>query len=107
MNDHTHDRKTDPLDPDLSDSEQTGETVKAAYFGAAGKAVAAGGEGEDIGKRESARCGAKKDEIWRYALWSAPGNDAVMLGDVRDEDANEDKAGDQVSFTLAREGYLR
>lgn len=98
MNDHIHDRKTDPLDPDLSDAEQTGKTVKAAYFRAACKAVAAGGESEDVGNRESTRCGAKKDEVWRYSFRSAPGNNAVVLGDVRDEDANEDKTGDYVSF---------
>ena len=88
MNDHIHNRKADPLDPDLSNAEQTGETVKAAYFGAAGKAIAAGGESEDIGKRESAGCGAEKDKVWGYSFWRPPRNYAVMLGDVRDEDAN-------------------
>lgn len=91
---HIHECKTDELNPDLSNAEQTGETVKAAYFGAAGKAIAADGESKDIGKRGSAGCGTKKDEVWGYSFWSAPGNDAVMLGDVWDEDADENKTGD-------------
>lgn len=82
------------MDPDLSDAEETGETVKAAYFRAAGKAVAAGRESKNISERESARCGAKKDEVGGYSFRSAPGNDAVMLGNVRGEDADKDKTRD-------------
>lgn len=93
---HIHERKTDKLDPDLSNAEQTGETVKATYFRAAGKAIAADRESEDIGKRGSAGCGTKKDEVWRYSFWSTPRYDAVMLGDVWHEDANENKTGDLV-----------
>jgi len=50
------------------------------------------GENEYIGEGACAGGGAEEDEIWRNSFGCSAGDDSVVLGQVRDENAEDDKA---------------
>ncbi len=53
---------------------------------------AGGGQHEDVDQGAGAGGGAEKDEVGRDAFGGAATDDAVVLGEVGDEDAEEDNA---------------
>lgn len=87
-----HDGKARPLNPHLEDAQQARETFKSADFRAAGQVGPASGEREDVGKGAGTSSSPEEDEIWGDSLRRAAGDDAMVLREVGDEDAEEDES---------------
>jgi len=77
----------------LRDAQQARETFEAADRLAAREIGTAGGEDEDGREGAGRGCASEQDEVGRYPFGRAPGDDAVVLGEVGDEDSEEDESG--------------
>lgn len=89
-----HEEKAGPLDGNLDNAQQSSGTRKGAYVAATGHVASALRQGQDVGDAGGARDGAKQDEEGAEAARGAAGDDLVVLGKVRDEDADDDEDGD-------------
>lgn len=75
----------------MEDAQHAGETGHAADFAAAGNILSTLRQEEDVGKGGRAGRGAQQDEVGRDAEGAAEADDAVVLREVGDEDADEDE----------------
>lgn len=87
-----HEEEAAPLRANLGDAEQPGRARERRIDLAARDIRAARGQHEDVGDGACSGRGAQEDEVRRQALGGATRNDAVVLGNVGDEDADEDQA---------------
>lgn len=101
-----HDSKTEPLHPDLRDPQQPSRTLKGADRLATRDVCARSWQRDDVGKGACSGCCAEQDKDGRDALGGATTDDAVMLGKVGDDDA-EEKEAERVSLKDISEEHRR
>jgi hypothetical protein len=89
---YLHEGKAQPLCAELGDTQKTSNALERVNLSTAGNGLSGRGHRQDVGKPGGGRRGAKEDKVRRYTLGSASCNDAVMLGHVREEDADENDA---------------
>lgn len=87
-----HERKGYPLHAELSNSQKPGNALERADLAAALDIASRRWYGQDVGEAGSGRSGSEQDKPRRDALGGASGDDAIMLGEVGDEEADEDDA---------------
>lgn len=87
-----HETEANPLGAQLKNAEQSGSALKGAERLAAADGDAGWLNREDVGEAGRGRSGAQQDEVRRDAFRSAPRDDAVVLGQVREEDPEQENA---------------
>lgn len=92
--DNLHDSKTTPLHADLSDAQQSRHTGKLIDLLTACDVGTRSRQDQNICKRAGAACGAEEDKVWREAVAGSEADDADVLWEVGDENAQEDETGD-------------
>ena len=65
---YVHDGKTSPLHSNLEDPQQSRCTLEATQARATAQGMPAGGNGDDIAERASARGRAEEHEVGAYAF---------------------------------------
>ena len=86
----SHDSEANPLHPNLCDTQQRSSTFEGANLLAALDVAARLGQGEDVGELGVGAGNAEKDEVRRDAFGCTTGDNAVVLEEVREEDADND-----------------
>lgn len=84
-----HDCEASPLYPHLGNPKESRETLKTGYFAAANKICTTGRESEYVGKGKGSRRSPQQYKIGRYSFRRAPRDYAMVLGEIRDENADE------------------
>lgn len=77
---------------ELGNTKQAGSTFECLQLSAAANGVARWCHSQDVGEASSGRSGAQQDEIGRYAFGGAARDDAIVLGEVRDQKTDENDA---------------
>lgn len=91
-NSDSHGSEAQPLYSELGNTKQARSTFESVELSAAANGVARGRHGQDVGEAGGGRSGAQQDEIGRYAFGGAARDDAIVLGEVRDQKADKDDA---------------
>lgn len=99
----SHGSEAQPLCSELGNTKQAGSTFECLQLSAAANGVAGWCYGKDVGEASGGRSGAQQDEIGRYAFGGAARDDAIVLGKIRDQKADENDAAEDCQNLCQKE----